>query len=447
MDEYLITGGTLVTLGKQNRVIENGALLVKEGKIADIGTTRELKNRYLATRVMVDAAGKVVLPGFICAHHHLYSSMARGFAPPGEPAYTFGQILERLWWKLDRALTTEDVRLSALIALGECIRNGTTTIIDHHASPSCRDGSLDAIADAVLESGIRASLCYEVSDRNQPGAGVEENRRFLARLRERPSDRLSGTVGIHAAFTVSDETLAACREVGDELDVGYHIHVAEGPEDQEHSLSRHNMRVVERLVDRGICGERSLFIHCIDITDVEMDLLRESGTAVVHNPESNMNNAVGVAPVLDLMRRGVLVGLGTDGMSSDMLAQMRCAFLLHRLHSHDPRVAFVEAPRLLLENNAHIASRHFPGARLGVLEQGADADLAILDYAPPTPLEAENFLGHLIFGMVDATVDTTIAAGKVLMQDKQIRALDVEAIAAGARRAAPAMWERIRAMS
>jgi len=446
MDEYLITGGTLVTLGEQNRVIENGALLIKGGKIADIGTTSELKNRYLATRVMVDAAGKVVLPGFICAHHHLYSSMARGFAPPGEPAYTFGQILERLWWKLDRALTTEDVRLSALVALGECIRNGTTTIIDHHASPSCRDGSLDAIADAVLESGIRASLCYEVSDRNQPGAGVEENRRFLARLRERPSDRLSGTVGIHAAFTVSDETLAACRELGEELDVGYHIHVAEGPEDQEHSLSRHNMRVVERLVDRGICGERSLFIHCIDVTDVEMDLLRESGTAVVHNPESNMNNAVGVAPVLDLMRRGVLVGLGTDGMSSDMLAQMRCAFLLHRLHSHDPRVAFVEAPQLLLQNNRHIATRHFPKARLGALEQGADADLAILDYSPPTPLEAQNFLGHLIFGMVDATVDTTIAAGKVLMQDKRIRALDVEAIADEARRAAPAMWERIRAM-
>ena len=447
MDEYLIVGGTLVTLDEACPIIDDGALLIKDGCIADIGTTKELKNRYLAARVAMDAAGKVVLPGFICAHHHLYSSMARGFAPPGEPAQTFGQILERLWWKLDRALTPDDVRLSALIALGECIRNGTTTILDHHASPSCRDGSLDILADAVLESGIRASLCYEVSDRNEAGAGVSENRRFLERLERDPSRHLSAMVGIHASFTVSDRTLAACREVGERFGVGYHIHVAEGIEDPEHATARHNMRTVERLVKHGICGERSLFIHCININDAEMDLLAQTRTPCVHNPESNMNNAVGVARVLELLERGVLVGLGTDGMSSDMLSQMRCAFLAQRLDRRDPRVAFCEAPQLLLSGNRAIAARHFPKVTLGVLQQGAAADLAVLDYAPPTPLVPETFLGHLLFGMVDATVDSTVAGGRILMQDGQIRSLDVARIAAQARQAAPALWERIRAQA
>jgi putative selenium metabolism protein SsnA len=442
---YLVAGGTLVTLGEQNRVIDNGALYIEDGRIADLGPTAELRQRH-GCPVAIDASNKVVLPGLICAHHHLYSSMARGFAPPGEPAYTFKQILERLWWKLDRALTPEDVRLSASIALAECIRNGTTTILDHHASPSCRDGSLDIIADAVLESGIRASLCYEVSDRNTAGGGVEENDRFLARLAREPSEFLAATVGIHAALTVSDETLARCREVAERHGAGYHIHVAEGPEDPEQARARHGMRTVERLVQQKICGEKSLFIHCINVDEEELGLIHDTGTVVVHNPESNMNNAVGVAPVLEMLKRGILVGLGTDGMSSDMPAQMRCAYLLHRLDNRDPRVAFVEAPTLLLQNNARIAARHFP-VRLGALEVGAAADLAIVDYVPPTPMTAENFLGHFIFGMVDATVDSTVVAGRILMQDKRIRSLDVERIAARARELAPQMWQRIHGMS
>jgi putative selenium metabolism protein SsnA len=440
MDRYLISNATVITLGQDNRVIEDGAVLVDRGLIADVGPTAELKRKHACP--VREARNRVLLPGFICAHHHLYSTMARGFAPPGEPARTFGEILERLWWRLDRALSAEDVRLSALIPLVECIRNGTTTLIDHHASPSCRDGSLDIIADAVLQAGLRASLCYEVSDRNAPGAGVQENDRFLGRLEREPSPMLAGMVGIHAAFTVSDETLAACRGVAERRGVGYHIHVAEGVEDHRHCLEKYGQRTVARLVERGICGERSLFVHCINIDDDELQLIRQTGTMVVHNPESNMNNAVGVAPVLELMEAGVLVGLGTDGMSADMPAQMRCAYLLHRLARGDPRVAFCEAPQLLLWNNARIASRLF-SVRLGVIEPGAAADLALLDYIPPTRLGADNFLGHFIFGMVDATVDTTIVAGKVLMEDKRILGLDEERLAARSRELASALWGRI----
>jgi cytosine/adenosine deaminase-related metal-dependent hydrolase len=192
-------------------------------------------------------------------------------------------------------------------------------------------------------------------------------------------------------------------------------------------------------------GPKSLFIHCIHINDEEMELIAATETGVVHNPESNMNNAVGVTRLFDLLKRNILVGLGSDGMSSDMLSQMRCAYLLHRLANNDPRVAFLEAPKLLLENNANIAERQF-GVRLGEIAEGRPADLAILDYQPPTVLNETNFLGHLIFGLVDATVDTTVCRGRVLMQNKKILSMDEERIAARSRELAPQMWKRLAAL-
>ncbi len=441
MSTRLIIHATVVTLGDDNRIIPDGAVWIENGTIAEIGSTGALTAKYADTD-RLDAEGKILMPGFICAHHHLYSTMARGFAPPGEPASNFGEILERLWWRLDKALSPDDVLYSALVPLIDCIRHGTTTIFDHHASPSCRDGSLDILADAVLRSGIRASLCYEVSDRNEPGAGVRENARFLERVQRHAAGRLAGMVGIHASFTVSDETLAMCREVAEEYDVGYHIHVAEGVEDHQHALEHFGVRTVERLVDRGICGEKSLYIHCVNVDDHELELIRETGTAVVHNPESNMNNAVGVAPVLEMMRRGILVGLGTDGMASDMPAQMRVAYLLHRLDQRDPRVGFLEAPRMLLENNARLAERFF-GRTFGRIEVGAAADLILLDYAPPTPLTPETFLGHLIFGIPGAAVDTTIVDGEVLMRYGVLTTFDEERVMARSRELAQALWKRI----
>jgi cytosine/adenosine deaminase-related metal-dependent hydrolase len=225
--------------------------------------------------------------------------------------------------------------------------------------------------------------------------------------------------------------------------VGCHIHVAEDAADREDSLAKYKVPTVERLHKLGVTGKQSIFVHCVHIDESEMDILAETGTIVVHNPESNMNNAVGVTPLLKLLGKGVLVGLGTDGMGSDMLVQMRCAYLLHRLANRDPRVAFMEAPQLLLQNNAAIARRQF-GLQLGEIAEGLPADLAILDYQPPTPLSESNFLGHLIFGLVDATVDTTVCKGKILMQGKQILSLDEERIAARSREFAPQMWKRLQ---
>jgi putative selenium metabolism protein SsnA len=435
--------GIVVTLGPKNQVLWNGSVVTSGENIVAVGDATEMQKRFPDAEA-IDCAGKMILPGFICAHHHFYSTMARGMTIPGEPASNFVEILERLWWKVDRALNEEDITLSAQIPLIECIRNGTTTVIDHHASPSMREGSLDLIENAVRQAGMRASLCYEVSDRNMMGGGIEENERFIKKI-GKGDGQIAAMMGLHASFTLSDETLEKCVAIAKDAGVGCHVHVAEDLADREDSLQNYGMPTVHRLNKTGVSGEKSLFIHCVHIDESEMDLIAATKTSVVHNPESNMNNAVGVTPLLALLKRNIVVGLGSDGMSSDMLSQMRCAYLLHRLANRDPRIAFLEAPKLLLENNAEIAERQF-GLRLGELAEDHPADLAILDYQPPTILNATNFLGHLIFGLVDATVDTTVCRGKILMQGKQILALDEERIAARSRELAPQMWQRLAAL-
>jgi len=435
--------GIVVTLGPNNRVIWNGAVVTEGETIVGIGTAAEMKRKYPQADT-VDCANKVVLPGFICTHHHFYSTFARGMFIPGEPASNFVEVLERLWWKVDRAIVGDDILLSAQIPLIESIRNGTTTIIDHHASPSASDGSLDVIETAVRQAGVRASLCYEVSDRNEHGEGIRENERFIKKVGQ-GDGQIAAMMGLHASFTVADDTVAKCVGIAKDAGVGCHIHVAEDAADRKDSLDKYGVPTVERLHRLGLTGEKSIFVHCVHIDEAEMDTIASTNTVVVHNPESNMNNAVGVTKVLKLLGKGILAGLGTDGMNSDMLTQMRCAYLLHRLDNHDPRVAFMEAPQMLLKNNADIVERQF-GIRVGELAEGRPADLAILDYIPPTPMDENNFLGHLIFGMTDSPVDTTVCRGQILMKNKQILTMDEERLAARARELAPQMWKRLQAM-
>lgn len=441
----LICNGVVVTLGDDNRVIEDGGVLIEGTKVTAIGKTADLKAQAPGAEV-IDARGGVIMPGFVCAHHHLYSTFACGLSC--EPSANFVEILEHLWWKLDRALTLDDVRLSALLPVARCIRAGTTTIIDHHASPHAIRGSLDVIADVVLQAGIRASLCYEVTDRNGPAGtddGIAESAAFCERAKADTSGRLHALVGLHAGMTISPRTLDRCVELARSQGTGLHVHVAEDAADQADSVRKYGARVIERLKAAGGLGPDSLAIHCIHLADEEIDLLRETDTAVVHNPQSNMNNAVGAARVIDMVNRGIRVGLGTDGMTSDMKEEVRAALWLRHHEHRDPRVGFVEVAEMLVKTNPAIASRFF-GQQLGRLAVGAPADVIVSDHVPFTPITPGNVLGHIIFGVCAAPVDTTIVDGKVLMRDKQLTTLDWVEISRQARAASPATWTRFAAL-
>jgi len=438
----IIGSGRLLTLDPDAPYYEEGGVAIEGDEIVAVGPTRKLQEAYPEAEFL-DAGGRIIMPGMINTHMHLYSTFARGMALKDPPPTNFLEILERLWWRLDKALTLEDVYYSALLPLIDCIKCGTTTILDHHASPRAVRGSLDAIAKAVEETGVRTCLAYEVSDRDGPEVarkGIEENVEAIKKYRNR-GGLLSATFGLHASFTLSDETLALCREAAEELDCGFHIHVAEGIQDVEDALERSGKRVVERLADKGILGPRTIAAHCVHVTEREIGILRDTGTMVVHNPESNMGNAVGCAPVGEMLAAGVIVGLGTDGYTCDMFESLKVANVLRKFISGDPSAGWQEIPTMVFTNNTRILQTFYPKP-LGRLIPGAYADIILVDYEPPTPLTAENWYGHLLFGFHGGRVDTTIIGGKILMRNRQLLHLDEAAIAARARKLAQKVWER-----
>ena len=443
MEPLLIFNATVITLGEAGSVLPDHAVLCQGGAVTALAPSTSV-TAPAGARVL-DAGGRVVMPGLVNAHTHFYSTLARGLAK-AEPARDFREVLEHLWWRLDRRLTLEDCRVSAEVALVDAIRHGTTTLVDHHASPGAAAGSLAVLADAVRRTGVRAALCYEVSDRDGAlvaGAGLEENAAFIRTCRREADPCLAALFGLHASFTLSDATLERAAAMGRELDAGFHVHLAEAASDQEHSLATHGVRVTERLLRAGVLGPRTLAAHAVHVDQEEMDILAATGTAVVHNPQSNMNNAVGVADVPGLLSRGVLVGLGTDAMTTDMLEELRAALWVRHLSAKDPSGGFVETVSLLLHGNRAIAARLWPALGLGELRVGGAADLVMVDYDPPTPLDETTVLGHLVFGISQATVDTTVVGGRILMENRRLRiGLDETALAAEARDRARALWER-----
>src|SRR5215471_17156185 len=456
MADILIGNGTVVTLGSRNELIENGAVLVHAGLIQAIGKDVTLRQVYPDAEY-INAQDGLIMPGFLCTHTHFYSAFARGMAIPGDPPRNFLEILERLWWRLDKLLTLEDTRASAEICMVDAIRSGTTCVVDHHASPTAVEGSLDVIADTVEQAGIRACLAYEVSDRDGLSIvadGIRENERFIRSLRaERKNQAEAGLIaasyGLHASFTLSTATLERCASGGAELGVGFHIHVAEDISDERDSDTRYGMRVVDRLAADHILGPRSIAAHCVHVRSAEMSRLAETRTNSVHNPRSNMNNAVGRMPVEEMVRAGVNVGLGNDGFSMNMMQEMKAAYLLHKLALADPRVMPGDLVlKLASQHNARIMEavfspfcNNFPP--VGELSIGAAADLVLLDYLPPTPLSSGNFPWHLIFGMDGHHVNSTMVAGRWLMRNRQLLTIDEARVHARAKELSQALWNRI----
>lgn len=437
----LVGNGSLISRDENCPLIENGCVAIEGEKIIEVGTTTELKAKYQGAE-FIDAKKGLIMPGLINAHNHIYSAFARGISMPGPSPKNFLEILDQMWWKIDRLLTVEDTRYSAYWTYLDGIKNGVTTVFDHHASYGGIEGSLFAISDVAKELGLRTCLCYEVSDRDgkdKMKAAVKENVEFMNAAKTMSNQK--GMMGLHAAFTLSDETLSYCAENLPE-GCGYHVHVAEGLDDVYDSLQKYGKRVVNRLFDMNILGKNTIAGHCIHINREEMGLLKHTDTMVVHNPESNMGNAVGAPAVLELFKEGILLGLGTDGYTNDMFESMKVANILHKHQNCNPSVAWGEIPTMLFENNAKMTDRVF-GTTTGVLKEGAAADVIIADYIPQTPLTASNINSHILFGLNGRCVTTTIAGGKVLMKDREILIADEAQIMATCREKATALWSRI----
>lgn len=440
----ILKNGRVITQDKDRPYIEDGAVVIEGNKIIAVDTTENILAKYKEEDI-IDVDGKVIMPGFINTHHHIYSAFARGMASSGKPNENFLEILENLWWKIDKKLSLEDLKYSAYTTYIDCIKKGVTTVFDHNASPFAVTGSLDSIADAAKDLGLRTCLCYEVSDRDGEKIaqeGIDENINFIKKYNTDEQNMIKGMFGLHASFTLSDETLRKCDEELKGLNAGYHVHVAEGIDDLEQCLEKYGKRVVERLRDMDILGDKTIAVHCIHVTDDELNILRDTNTIIVHNPESNMGNAVGCQPFLELHQKGITIGLGTDGYTSDMTESMKVANIIHKHVKQNPSVAWGEVPVSMFENNRKIAQKYFSGD-LGILRAGALADVIVVDYDPLTPMNENNINSHILFGFTGKDVVTTIIDGKVIMQDRKLVGINEKEIFKTSREVAKKLWDRM----
>ena len=436
----LIGNGRVITQDWTAPYLPDGGVVLEGETVREVGPLAALRESYPEAEFL-DAQGGVIMPGLINAHTHIYSGLARGLSIAGNNPTNFLEVLEGTWWNIDRHLTLDGTRASAYATVLECIRNGVTTIFDHHASFREIPGSLFAIKDVCQELGIRACLCYEVSDRDgeeKCRQAIQKNANFLQWTLDREDDMVRAMFGGHALFTLSDRTLDQMAQANGGR-TGFHIHVSEGMNDIYDSLQNHGCRPVERLLHHSILGERTLLGHCIHLGPDEMDILRETGTMVVNNPESNMGNAVGCAPVLQMLQRGILVGMGTDAYTHDMLESLKVFLLIQRHHACLPNVAWGEDMDLLFRNNAAIAAKYFRKP-LGVLKPGAAADVIVMDYPAFTPFSEENADGHILFGMMGRSCRTTVINGRVLYKDREFVGIDEEKLSAWTMEQAKKLW-------
>ena len=430
-DILVLRGGTLAELSPAT--LQQADLWVENGKILARGTAPV---GVIATEE-IDCTDCLVLPGLLCGHGHLYSALATGMPGPAEAPANFVEILERVWWRLDEALDEESLRASALVGALGAIRCGTSAIIDHHASPSLIDGSLDIIADALEEVGLRSVLCYEVTDRGgmeKRDAGLRENERFLVSSRERRLAR--GLVGGHASFTLSKESLAACADIAQRHDSGLHIHAAEDGADQRESLESYGMPVIKRYAELGALGSRTLLVHGVHLDAQERAILAEADCWIAHNPRSNMNNSVGYADPATL---GPRVILGTDGIGADMFAESQHAFFRAREQRLSADAAVVVG---WLQQGATLTSDLF-GCDLGKLAPGAAADICVLEYPPATPISEGSLPWHWMFSLSSRHVRDLVVDGKVVLKNRSVTSVDEARILARSREEAQRLWSKL----
>lgn len=374
---------------------------------------------------IIDCKGKLVTKSFAVGHHHAYSALARGMPAPKKTPTNFTEILQYIWWNLDKALDNETIEASALATAMACAKAGSTFVIDHHASPNYINGSLEIIASAFEKVGISHLLCYEITDRDgldKAQQGLDETKDYL-KINQ-------GLVGLHASFTVGDSTMNKAVELMQKTKSGIHIHVAEDNYDQEHCIMNHGKRVVERLNDFGALDcSKTILAHCLHIDENERSIIENSPVFVVQNTESNLNNNVGYFNSKGL---GNNIIIGTDGMHSDMIRSIQAAYFVGQ---NKDEIDFMGAYNRFRMVHNYLSRNNFTGDN--------ENNLVVLDYDSPTEINESNFLGHFIYGLNSNYVQHVISDGRLIVKDKIIQTVDEQEILKFTKEQSLRLWERL----
>lgn len=431
----------LVTGRRDAPYLPGGYLLVEDGRIAAVGVCAD--DRLPQAELRYNLAGAILAPGMISAHCHFYGQFVRGMHLP-QPVVNWQQVLSRMWWKVDKALDEQQIYYSTMMGLIEGLKAGTTTYFDHQASPNCISGSLDIIENAMRLVGGRGCLAYEVTDRDgkaRAQQGIAENVRFIQK-HAGENDRFKGIFGLHASYTLDEDTLAQCSEAGRRLNSGFHIHMAEAEADVSDGYKRFDMHVTQRLEQAGILGAKSITAHNVHLRQPQFEILRRTGTTAAHNCQSNTNNAVGISPVTEMLDAGVHVALGGDGYTYDLFAELGFASIVQHLRTMD--CAAFPADQVLamaFDNNQRLARNLF-GYDVGLLCEGAAADFIILDYDPPTPIHGGNLLSHMTSGF-SGHIRTVVTDGETVVENRKMTRVDEAEVFAHCREQAQRLWNQI----
>jgi len=422
----VLKSATLIEL--EPPLVEPGSLRIDNGKIVARGEAIT----PLEGDEVVDLAGRYLMPGLVCAHHHLYTVLGRGMPVPSDPATQFSDLIARHFWRLDQALDLDAVQLAATLAGLEALNAGTTTVFDQHSSPKCISGSLLHVARGLNEVGLRGALSYEISDRHGAVAreeALEENVAF----QKKSKGRFRGMIGAHASYTLSKDALEGLAAAIKETGAGLHLHLAEDVTDEKVSFEKYGEVPVARLLASNLLNNQSIVAQAVHLSWPELSSVLNTGAWLVHNPRSNMNHQVGYAPA---GKFGARATLGTDGIGADMFSEAQIAHLRAR-DAGQP----IDVLRYLA-NGHRLASQVF-GEPVGPLREGAAADLLVLDYRAPTPLTTETLRWHLLNGFGGNCLEAVMVDGVWRRWGRRPVNLDLDALYTRAQELSKAVWSRL----
>lgn len=439
MAKIIIQHGLIITMDKNRTILKDGAIAIDGDRIVGVDNTEKIKQIFKAEE-KIDAKGKIVLPGLICGHSHMYVALTRGM-PASWPA-TFIEVLERVWWPLiENQLTKEDIYISSLFSASMMLKNGTTCISDIIEAPYAIPNALQYAERALKKVGMRAILSFESTERiseENGRLGITENMNFMKNLKKDSLTR--GMFCVHTTFTCSPEMLKNVRNLADKYGCGIQFHLEEGAYEVEYVKKHFNKLPAEYLRDLGFLKQDVLAAQCVFLTDKEIKILAEKDVKIAHNPVSNMAIGAGFAPVVELMNKGATVCLGNDGGLLDMFEIMRIASLVHKGVKRDPSV--ITANQALEMATINGAKSLGLQKDIGSLEAGKKADLIVLSPKFPAPINPENVVPYIVNYAVGNDVDTVMVNGHIVVDKKELKTVDEQAVVNETREAAEALWQR-----
>ncbi|MBA3321410.1 MAG: amidohydrolase [Pyrinomonadaceae bacterium] len=431
--DLVVTGGTVVMMDADSQVLADGALAINGGRIIAVGRRDEIENKYRG-REVINARGRVVMPGLINSHTHIPMTLFRGLGDDLD----LNEWLTQYIFPAEAKNVTEDfVRVGTRLGLAEMIRGGTTTYCDMYYFE-------DAIADETAKAGVRGVLGetvidFPVADNKTHEEAMAYTGRYVAKWQKHPL--ITPAIAPHAPYTVSEEHLRAISKFSERTGAPIVTHVAETKKEVSDVTRDHGASPINYLARIGFLSERVIAAHAVHITTEEIELLKKFGVGVAHNPQSNMKLASGVAPVPEMLRANIRLGLGTDGAASNndlsMWEEMDTAAKLHKLHSNDPRVVSArEALEMATRDGARALHLEH---EIGSLETGKRADLIVVDLDALNQTPLYNIFAQLVYATKAADVRTVVIEGRVVMRDRQLLTLNEAAV----KREARAYRERV----